>query len=127
MTRFLVLSLALLLAGGEALGDRSPLVVTGRHHPAIAAALPAGVEVLHNSDWAEGRTGGIRRAARRRAGRDLCLAPVDVPAVPPRVFASHAAFRRCPGCGRVYWEGTHVGRIRRVLDALRSEPDAPLP
>ena len=34
---------------------------------------------------------------------------------------SLAATPRCPDCGRVYWEGTHVRRIRRVIDALETE------
>jgi uncharacterized protein with PIN domain len=45
--------------------------------------------------------------------------------VPPRVLATHAAFRRCPACDRVYWEGTHVQRIRRVIDALDAGDAAP--
>jgi hypothetical protein len=40
--------------------------------------------------------------------------------VPPRVAASHVAFLRCPGCRRVYWEGSHVARMRRVLDEVLS-------
>lgn len=35
--------------------------------------------------------------------------------VPPAVAAAHDAFRRCPACGRAYWEGTHVEEIRRRL------------
>jgi hypothetical protein len=38
--------------------------------------------------------------------------------VPPRVLARQAAFRRCPACDRVYWEGSHVARIRRALDQV---------
>ncbi|HSR41493.1 MAG TPA: Mut7-C RNAse domain-containing protein [Longimicrobiales bacterium] len=39
--------------------------------------------------------------------------------VPERVLARHSVFRRCPGCGQVYWEGSHVGRIReRIGDLL---------
>jgi uncharacterized protein with PIN domain len=36
--------------------------------------------------------------------------------VPPRVFRDHDHFKRCPGCGRIYWEGSHADRIR---DAIR--------
>jgi hypothetical protein len=27
--------------------------------------------------------------------------------VPPYVWHTQSQFRRCPGCGRVYWKGTH--------------------
>ncbi|RKY59240.1 MAG: hypothetical protein DRP94_04105 [Candidatus Latescibacterota bacterium] len=35
--------------------------------------------------------------------------------VPPYVFGTHERFARCPKCGRVYWEGSHVERMRRKL------------
>jgi uncharacterized protein len=39
--------------------------------------------------------------------------------VPARVAAQHARFTRCPGCGRVYWPGTHYERMLAALgDAL---------
>ena len=34
----------------------------------------------------------------------------------PRVRS--AGFRRCPSCGRVYWEGSHTRRMRRWLEAV---------
>jgi len=82
--------LELLLAAGARLGDERPLVVAGRDHARIAAAAPGTVEVLENPEWHAGRTGGVRLASERRAGRDLCLAPVDVPLVPGDVFAALA-------------------------------------
>lgn len=36
--------------------------------------------------------------------------------VPPYVWASQSRFRRCPRCGRLYWNGTHRAHI---LDELR--------
>jgi uncharacterized protein len=36
--------------------------------------------------------------------------------VPPYVAAHAARFFSCPGCGRVYWPGTHPGRIVRQLE-----------
>ena len=39
--------------------------------------------------------------------------------VPPRVAASHQRFKACPGCGRVYWEGSHYARMAAMLAALR--------
>lgn len=44
--------------------------------------------------------------------------------VPARVWEHHERFRRCPACGRLYWEGSHVRRMRRVVDALLAEPGA---
>ena len=32
--------------------------------------------------------------------------------VPPYVLQTQTEFRRCPGCGRIYWPGTHVQRMR---------------
>lgn len=54
-------------------------------------------------------------------------APEEVAAgLPPGVRARHRAFRRCAGCGRVYWEGSHVRRMKRLLeDALGRPPEAP--
>jgi uncharacterized protein with PIN domain len=43
--------------------------------------------------------------------------------IPVRVRERHARFLACPGCGRTYWEGTHVARIRGVL-AAAIEPEA---
>lgn len=88
-------ALELLLAAGTALGDPRPLVVTGADHSALAAAGLASCELVENERWSLGRTGGVRLASERRHGRDLCLAPVDVPLVPPEVFAALAdAWRR---------------------------------
>jgi uncharacterized protein with PIN domain len=36
--------------------------------------------------------------------------------VPPYVFQTHREFYRCPGCGKIYWPGTHVGKIRRMIE-----------
>ncbi|MHC4100871.1 MAG: Mut7-C RNAse domain-containing protein, partial [Planctomycetota bacterium] len=35
--------------------------------------------------------------------------------IPPRVLLGHERFLRCPRCRRVYWDGSHVDRIRRAL------------
>lgn len=42
--------------------------------------------------------------------------------VPPRVRRLHAGFSRCPSCGRLYWKGSHVERMRRRLDELFGPP-----
>lgn len=38
--------------------------------------------------------------------------------IPPRILERHQVFSVCPGCGRVYWEGSHTNRIRRFVDDL---------
>ena len=38
--------------------------------------------------------------------------------VPPYVLATAERFRRCGGCGRVYWPGTHTERIVRTMAAV---------
>jgi hypothetical protein len=41
--------------------------------------------------------------------------------VPPYVYLTRERYARCPGCGRIYWEGTHVGRMRARLAELLAE------
>ncbi|HOJ39884.1 MAG TPA: Mut7-C RNAse domain-containing protein [bacterium] len=41
--------------------------------------------------------------------------------VPDYVFEKHQAFRQCPVCHRLYWDGDHARNIRKVLDALWTE------
>jgi hypothetical protein len=41
--------------------------------------------------------------------------------LPPRVRERHAAFRRCPACGRLYWPGTHHQRMERLISELHAE------
>jgi uncharacterized protein len=38
--------------------------------------------------------------------------------IPPRVRALYARFKRCSGCARVYWEGSHFDRMKGLLDRL---------
>ena len=49
------------------------------------------------------------------------LVPVDKSALadrlPPYVLATQNEFRRCPDCGRIFWPGTHVEKMRAVLNA----------
>jgi uncharacterized protein with PIN domain len=40
--------------------------------------------------------------------------------VPEKVRALYERFRRCPGCARVYWEGTHYARMKEVVDRLQA-------
>lgn len=38
--------------------------------------------------------------------------------VPPHVRRTQSRYSECPGCGRVYWAGTHWQRMREVIAAL---------
>lgn len=38
--------------------------------------------------------------------------------LPPKVRDLYTRFKRCPGCDRVYWEGSHFDRMKGVLDRL---------
>lgn len=38
--------------------------------------------------------------------------------VPAYVFEVHDDFKKCPGCGRVYWQGTHYKEIEKVINEI---------
>ena len=40
--------------------------------------------------------------------------------VPAGTLELHDVFSECPACGRVYWEGSHAARIRRLVEGLVS-------
>jgi len=60
------------------------------------------------------------------------VGPADAAALlPPKARALPGPVRRCPGCGRVYWPGSHARRMRGALESalpgwLRV-PDPPAP
>lgn len=103
--------------------------------------------VLLTRDWALSRQRGVRAiwiesqdlAAQLRQVRDavgpppggrftrcaVCnarLEPIDRAAVqarvPPYVFQTQDAFRRCPQCDRIYWAATHVEHMLEILDKI---------
>jgi uncharacterized protein with PIN domain len=43
-------------------------------------------------------------------------------AVPERLRHRYRQFMHCPGCDRIYWEGSHWERMRRVLAAALELP-----
>ena len=45
--------------------------------------------------------------------------------VPGRVLRSALFLHYCPACGKWYWEGTHVARIREWLEQALGRPLAP--
>jgi molybdenum cofactor cytidylyltransferase len=130
-------------------GLRELVVVTGRHHVEIAAVVaradadrgePLAVRVLENADWERGRTGSFAAAVRAHPGRDLLLAPIDVPRVASATFAAlHRVWqdhgRPSRGWlasalvdanrGRCFGHPIVIGR-ELALRALALDPDAPL-
>lgn len=65
--------------------------------------------------------GAIQPLSRCSACNGL-LAPVAGEAVaaslPPRVRECQTEYRRCTGCGKVYWPGTHYERINGKIHRL---------
>jgi uncharacterized protein with PIN domain len=49
--------------------------------------------------------------------------------LPSRVREVQQEFRRCPGCGRVYWPGSHHRRMQRTIESImaRVRPEPPVP
>ncbi len=41
--------------------------------------------------------------------------------LPPRTRRDFDEFRRCRGCGRVYWKGSHYDRLRALVDDVLAE------
>jgi uncharacterized protein with PIN domain len=77
------------------------------------------------------RFGLVRRIRlfSRCAECNVPLEPADAAQVsqriPQRVRETHDSFSLCPGCGRVYWAGSHTRRIQRVVDGLLGQLEAP--
>jgi hypothetical protein len=53
---------------------------------------------------------GELAAVEKEALRDL---------VPPYVFRTQDRFQRCGRCRKIYWPGTHLGRILQVCEIIR--------
>ncbi len=62
----------------------------------------------------------LERARCGECNGELEQVSVDevVAVVPPYVRRTAPRFRRCNGCGRVYWPGTHTERILRTMDRV---------
>ncbi len=126
-----------LCTAGACFDELPPLVVAGAHRDAIARGLPPGVELVFHPGWAAGRSGSVACAARARPGRDLVLAPVDVPLVPAAVFEQLLEAWTALGCPPRGWlapartaDGTrrfgHPVVVGRELFSELGAPDAPL-
>lgn len=88
--------------------------VAGLHFVVETAPLAQLREVSRHFDLAA-HTRPFTRCSRCNAVLEPA-SRVDVIAdVPPRAYASHATFFRCPTCRRVYWSGAHTRRMRQTL------------
>jgi uncharacterized protein with PIN domain len=45
--------------------------------------------------------------------------------IPEYVYRTSSIFRKCSGCGKLYWDGTHPGKFRKKLsEVLRGSPES---
>jgi uncharacterized protein with PIN domain len=44
--------------------------------------------------------------------------------LPPRIRAQVNDFRRCPGCERIYWQGSHYDALRLVLERVKANRES---
>lgn len=66
---------------------------------------------------------GLDRARCGECNGELVPVTADrvAPVVPPYVLRTAQRFRRCDGCGRVYWPGSHSQRILAVMNRVVRE------
>lgn len=59
---------------------------------------------------------------------NLPLQPADksvaASRVPERILGAYDEFRHCPGCARVYWQGSHWARMRAMLNVALAPDNA---
>ena len=68
------------------------------------------------------------RGTRREARCALCNEALEAVTrddashlVPPFILRTHDEFQRCPGCGRVYWPGSHFEAIKAQIREFLAE------
>jgi uncharacterized protein with PIN domain len=97
---------------------RGPLRALYLHGASVHAQLTEVVQALGLSTHVEARFN-------RCLVCNTPLAPLPhedaASRVPPYVHAAHREFHTCPGCGRVFWRGTHWDRMARELAAALGE------
>ena len=132
-----------LLDEAKAVDDERPIIVVGAHATEIrdwADVANRDVELLTNTNWSAGRTGGVQLAALARPQCDLVIAPVDCPLVPATVFTALATEWQRQGAPAFGWlaprfapdEGParfgHPVILGRdlLMEIISSAPDIPL-
>ncbi len=74
------------------------------------------VELLRQFDLAD-RAAPFTRCVRCNHALERVSKDEVVGTLPQRTRERYEQFSRCPGCGRVYWAGSHYARMRVFLDA----------
>ncbi|WP_238375182.1 Mut7-C RNAse domain-containing protein [Vulcanisaeta thermophila] len=92
-------------------GESLLLLTMNHEHWLATAILVLGVEPSINGERSLCPMCGSKLV---RVGKDVIKN-----LVPPRVLSTHDEFWLCTGCGRVYWVGSHHGRINAMLSRAR--------
>lgn len=98
------------------------------HAAYVRAHLPRdqAVEVLRRFDLLGAIAPFGRCLACNGVLREVAKAEVtDV--LPPRTRREFDEFRRCAGCGHVYWKGSHYDRLRALVDDVVAGARQPAP
>lgn len=110
----------------RALAERRTVLTRDRRLPEEWTLVP--VCVLHAEDLRSqlaelGHRFALAAHARPFSRCNRCNEPLQPASaaeaelhVPHRVLANHREFQRCPRCGRIYWAGSHVARMRALLE-----------
>jgi uncharacterized protein with PIN domain len=78
-------------------------------------------DIVHILDKNEIRTIDVGTESRCSMcnGQLFLVDPRDLVAkIPEKVIANHREFFRCESCGKLYWEGSHMKRIRAFANAI---------
>ncbi|MDD4955768.1 MAG: Mut7-C RNAse domain-containing protein [Candidatus Omnitrophica bacterium] len=43
------------------------------------------------------------------------------PLVPERVYNQQAVFKKCSSCSKVYWQGSHFEKVKKVMAEIRTK------
>ncbi len=66
----------------------------------------------------------LKRVLSRCIGCNVLLEDVEKESiehlVPEFVYHSYQGFKRCPSCGRVYWQGTHTTQMSALIEEMTS-------
>lgn len=66
----------------------------------------------------EGLLAPFTRCRECNTGLEVVDKAAVIDRLPEKVRALYAAFKRCPGCDRVYWQGSHYARMKEFIDRL---------
>ena len=94
----------------------------------------SGVRMVHiESDFVEEQLTQVIKSVRLKVDKEKmftrcteCNTPIekvkkeDVKSkIPPFVYKTQKEFMHCPGCGKVYWKGTHYNLANKFLDKCK--------